>query len=235
MENSLPRLILILKIFVGLIIIIGLLLYGLKLIEPFSPPQNIIFSNITDHQATISWTTAKATKGAILVSKNGKFPILPLFTTVYKDDGEKNLNRMRFYTTHKVTMDNLNPKTNYKFRIYQGWKKVYEGSFNTGPTLQSISTPNPVYGKIVGADKKTPVVGALVYLQASSSAVLSTLTNTQGGWSVDLGNLRTKDLKMIYPVASGSGEFLVVETGKGRFKAETLVGQDKPWPDIILK
>ncbi|MDO8638165.1 MAG: fibronectin type III domain-containing protein [Candidatus Daviesbacteria bacterium] len=229
----------VLKIILGflcLIFIILVLLYALKLIEPSSPVLNLLTTNITDHQVSISWTTDKPTKGLIVISENGKFPLLPTFAKItYKDDGEKNLKREGFYTTHHITVGKLDPNKTYQYLIYQGWKKMVGGSFMTGSALSSISAPDPVYGRVLGADKKTGVIGALVYFQASSSAVLSTLTNTQGGWSVDLGNLRTRDLKMIYPLASESGELLVVETGKGKFKAETTMGKDKPWPDIIVK
>ena len=235
------------KILLGclLVLIAGFLLYYiLKLIEPSSPPQNVLISNITDHQATISWTTQKPAKGSLLVSKDGKFPLLPIFTKVFKDDGEKNLGKMNFYSTHKITLDNLNPTQTYNFRVYQGWKKRYQGSFQAGPALQSMNTPNPVYGRILSQDKK-PVIGALVYLQAineatksaktTRSALLSTLTNKEGRWSIDLANLRSFDLKDSYPVGENTTEEIMVDTGRSRVKASTSTKQDNPWPDVVLK
>lgn len=224
------------------IILAGLLLlaYALKLIEPSSEPQNILVSNITDQQVTVSWTTAKATRGLIVISENGQFPILPTFAKeVFKDDGEKKLARQRFYTTHHITIGNLTPNKTYQYLIYQGWKKIIQGQFTTGPTLSGISAPNPVYGRIISA-RKTPLVGALVYLQAETnekkSALLSTLTNSEGRWNLDLGNLRTKDLKFTYKISSNSAEMILVEgANKGRGKAFTTSGKDQPWPDIIIK
>ncbi|MBI2329897.1 fibronectin type III domain-containing protein [Candidatus Daviesbacteria bacterium] len=228
-----------------LVLVIGFLLYYiLKLIEPSSSPQNVLISNVTDHQATVTWTTQKPTKGALLVSDNGKFPILPIFTKIFRDDGEKLLGKMNFYPTHKVTVDNLDPNKTYQFRIYQGWKKKYQGSFTTGPVLQSINTPNPVYGRVLSSDKK-PIVGALVYLQvineasqsakATRSSLLSTLTNKEGRWSMDLANLRSFDLTDTYPVGNNTTEEIIVDTGRSRVKAQTTTKQDNPWPDIILK
>lgn len=227
-------------IVIGLAVVIGLLLYALKLIEPSSAPQNILVTNITDHQATISWTTAKATRSVVVVSENGKFPILPVFAKItYKDDGEKKLNRERFYTTHHVTIDGLVSNKTYQYLIYQGWKKMVQGKLTTGPTLASIITPNPVYGRVLSSDKK-PLVGAIVYFQADTdkerSALLSTLTNIEGRWNLDLGNLRTRNLKTAFKIASKSAEAVVVEAvNKGKGKAVTTLGKDKPWPDIILK
>lgn len=225
------------KIILGLLLfllVIFLLYYILKLIEPSGPPQNVLISNVTDHQVTITWTTQKPTKGALLVSDNGKFPILPIFTKVFKDDGEKLLGKMNFYPTHKVTIDNLEPNKSYQFRIYQGWKKKYQGNFTTGPALSSINTPNPVYGRVISQDKK-PVIGALVYFSASGSSLLSTLTNNEGRWSMDLANLRSRDLKNPFKIASSSAEMVIVDNSKTRVKATTTTKQDNPWPDIILK
>lgn len=227
-------------VFLGFLIVFVLFLYFVKLIEPSSVPQNVFISNVTDHQAAISWTTTKATRGAVLISEDGRFPLLPVFTTVYRDDGEKNLSKSGFYNTHFVTIGKLKSDTKYKFRIYQDWKRVYDGSFATGSTLESITTPNPVYGRVLSEDKKTAVAGALVYLQAvsgaSPSAFISTMTNTEGRWTLDLGNLRTTDFKDAFKVATSSAELVLVDgAAKGRFKAKTKPGQDKPWPDIILK
>lgn len=226
-------------IFLIVIGVILLLLYGLKLIEPSSPLQNVTFSNITDHQITVSWTTVKPTRATIYVSKDGKFPLLPFLSKdIYKDDGEKTLNRAHFYTTHKVTVGNLEPNRTYSFRIYQDWKRIYPGTLVTGSTLNSINLPNPVYGRVLKSDRK-PAIGVLVYFQATSSAtpsaLLSALTNKEGRWSLDLGNLRSKSLKSLFRISSSSAEIVVVDDGKQRFKAQSEQGKDKPWPDIVLQ
>lgn len=226
-------------------VVIGFLIYILKLIEPASPIQNLFLSNITDHQATLSWITGKPTRGQILLSEDNRFPLLPFWSKKWeKDDGEKSLNTTNFYLTHHITIGDLKPNQTYYFRIYQGWKSVYQGSFKTGITLSSILNPNPVYGRVLSSDQKTPVVGAIVYLgvekEASNSSILSTLTNKEGGWSLDLANLRSRNLYNFYllepKLATTAAEVLIVESGdESRFTARTKIGQDKPWPNIILK
>lgn len=241
------------KVFLPFILIfllgLGFLIYLTWLIEPYSRVKNILISNTTDHQSTISWTTAIPTKGVIIISSNSKFPILPIFAkNLLKDDGEKNSKKIGYYTTHHITIGALESAKEYQIRIYQGQKKVYEGQFTTAPTLSTLTTPNPVYGRVLKNDKKTPVVGAIVYLnlekESSPSALLSTLTNSKGGWSIDLANLRSKDLKTYFaveksPVDSSSGktkeQAVIVPSKGGSFKAEVTYGADKPWPDIILK
>lgn len=213
-------------------------IFIIELLEPFSYPLNINVSNITNAQASFSWTTEKPTKGEVFVSKNKNSPLLPYFQKMEKDDGEKKLNKSGYYLTHHVTVKNLTSETKYYFAIFQGWRKVYEGEFKTGKILSSLSLPNPVYGKILNAKKK-PLVGAIVLLEVETSSVfsslLSTLTNNDGRWSLDLGNLRTKDLNLNYKIASRATEKIIIETGQKKFKARTRSGFDKPWPDVILK
>lgn len=203
----------------------------LYIVEPFSQPERVYITNVSDHQATISWVTNKATKGEVLLSSA---------STSYKDDGEKKLKTTDFYTTHYVTLPDLEPETKYQFQIYQGMKKAYQGEFVTGPTLSSLSTPDPVYGKVVLANGKVPITGALVYLTVKNkdnlAATLSTLTNKAGGWSIDLANLRTINLKNRFPVATNSSELLIVEApGLTQQKLTSKPSQDKPWPDIVLR
>lgn len=217
---------------VGLVgFLIGLYFLGYLIswvVEPTSPPQNVFLSNITDHQATISWTTEKATKGAVKIGKD-----------LYKDDGDKDLKKQGFYTTHHVTITDLLPGTTYQFEIRQGAKSVYQGSFFTADGLLALTTPNPVYGRIL-KEGRTPVVGAIVYFRAEGargkSSLLSTLTNIEGRWSIDLGNLRASNLENTFQMSKGVQEEVVVEGGsQGRVKANTLVGEDRPWKDVILR
>ena len=222
------------------LIILPLLVYLTWLIEPSYQPQRLVLSNITDHQATVSWVTSIPTKGSIVLSTDSKFPLLPLFAKkIYKDDGEKNTKKVGHYTTHRVIVGDLSSQTKYQFRIYQGQKKVFQGEFTTASTLTSLNTPNPVYGRVLDADKKSPIIGAIVYLRvrnsASDSATLSTITNSQGGWSIDLANLRTRDLNSTFKLTRDSKEYIIAEAAsKGSVLVETTPGKDKPWPDIIL-
>ncbi|MDO8452882.1 MAG: fibronectin type III domain-containing protein [bacterium] len=216
---------------VGLLVA-GFLIFGvlpllIYLFEPSSPPLNIFLTNVSDKQATVSWTTLKPTKGAISIGK-----------ILYKDDGDKNLARQGFYTTHHVTLNNLQPSRIYQYVIKQGRHKQPGGRVQTGQVLESLQNPNPVYGKALTTDKK-PLVGAIVYFRISNgqsqSSLLSTLTNLEGGWTIDLANLRTKDLAKPFVVANSSLEEVVIEAGsKGNGKATTTPDKDTPWPDVTL-
>lgn len=217
-------------------VVLGIFLVAFAL-EPKSVIKSLVFSNITDHQITISWVTEKETKGVVVVSQ-GKLPVWPIFVKNYsKDDGEKSLKKVGRYITHHVTITNLNPDNKYKFKIFQGLKTAFNGEFRTFKTLDSLDGPNPIYGRVLSKDKR-PVIGAIIYLQAKtasqSSSLISSQTNLTGRWSLDLANLRTSNLDEGFDLKSNTLEIVIVETGKGKVKAETKQGQDKPWPDIII-
>ncbi len=124
----------------GITLLVALFFGLLYITEPYSPPKNVLISNITDHQATVSWTTDKATRGEVVV-------------VVEKDKRGKSY----LHTFHLVTIGNIEPKKEYQFKIYQGMRKVYEGRLQTGSQLASISMPNPIYGRVVEEDKKLPL------------------------------------------------------------------------------
>lgn len=227
-------------VFLSLILIILAVTVLTYFIEPTDSPQNVFISNISDHQATISWTTKKPTRGQAAVSLKNNLPFIPVFVKTHKDDGEKSLKQQNFYTTHHITINNLQPSTSYYFKIYQGLRGVYSGQLQTSPTLDFLPAPNPVYGKVVKGDGKTAVVGAMVYFWATTpdgqkSTLLSTLTSLDGGWSVDLANLRSQDLTKTFPYGKGVTEEIVVERGtRGKVKTQTVPGKDKPWGNVIL-
>lgn len=209
--------------------------------ESFSQPKNVLVSNVSDKKVSISWSSEKATQGIVLISDKNSFPLLPqLSSFVYKDDGEKHLKRIGRYTTHHVTIENLSPEKEYFYQIYQGIRIASKGKFKTAKTPSSLGLPDPVYGRILRADGKTPLVGAIIYLQVSNegshSAVLSTMTNLKGGWMIDLSSLKSGDLRFKFPVSNKSKEIIIIEAGNlGRLKAETNINKDQPWPDLLIK
>lgn len=219
------------------ILILGaIILAALYLLEPTSAVKNLFITNKTDHQATISWTTDKDTQGSVLISEDKNFPLLPLWSKNLYKEGEP---KAAYSTTHYINIGNLQPNKIYQFKVYQGLKEVYKGNFFTGSTLTSLPNPDPVYGRVLKADGKTPVTSAIVYFQvkdaSGSSALLSTVTNTEGRWTIDLGNLRTSNYRKAFSMGKKTSELLVVEAGNlGRVRSGALAGLDKPWPDIIL-
>ena len=226
----------------GILGVVFFILYlASYLLEPTSPIKSLLASNISDHQVSLSWVTDLPTKSNLVISSKNDIPTLPFFTkSGLKEDLDRNLRKSNYYLLHQTTITNLSKKQTYYFKIFQGLKTAYQGKFTTGESINVLLNPNPVYGTIYLNQQKTPAVGALVYLlvegKEGKSSVLSTQTNKSGRWSIDLANLRTLNLKDVYQIASNSSEQLIIEAGKkGKGKAKTTFGKDKPWPDLILK
>lgn len=216
------------KFLMILFILISLIPVANFFLEPTSPPQNILISNITEHQATVSWITEKPTKGKILLNKN-----------FWLDDWDKISQNENLYTNHHVTVKNLEADKVYQFKIYQGLRGNVEGKFKTAKSLDVLNHPNSVYGEVILENEK-PAVGVIVYLRlvtpTEKSAVLSTLTNKKGRWSLDLANIRSEGKLAPMNIPLKSTEQIIVEGGAlGRVKAETEYGKRKIWPTIILK
>ncbi|MCK9368750.1 fibronectin type III domain-containing protein [Candidatus Dojkabacteria bacterium] len=124
------------------------------------------------------------------------------------------------YYTHHVTIANLNPNTQYYFRIGNGVKTwnvssvdktinefdfpVAEAfSFKTFDDPANLTSPNPAYGRLTTLEKDkdglltdNSATDAIVFIKAmkfdgsNGSNLLSSVTNNDGGWTVDKSNLR---------------------------------------------
>lgn len=230
--------------FLFIFLILAIFFALIWLIEPTVSPQNLRISNLTDSSATVSWTTPqKRTKGFVHYSTSSSFPLFSFLpfpkTEKALDDTDRLTQKIGRYTLHHVALNSLQPNTRYYFKIYTGFHRYGQGSFTTGSTLKTLGSPQPVYGQATD-DQKKPVVGALVYLALKNgekqSALLSTLTNKEGRWQLDLGNARSGDLKNAFPVTAQTQEELVVEAGtRGKGKIVFSLDNDAPAPTIILK
>lgn len=224
-----------------LLILVGVVLF--YILMPVYPPQNLGITNLTDHQAVLSWVTKRPTESTIILADSkGGFPVLPAFSkNLHKDDYDKQSLILGKYATHYVTIPNLEPNREYKYRIYEGIKKVFEGRFVTIAPTSALPAPDPVYGTVYLSDGQTPAPGIMVYLRIASndiySGTLSALTNPSGKWSIDLSNLRSIDLKESF--VRNPDKYVaqvMVEGGTlGRFKIAADQSTMRPFPNILLK
>ena len=156
-----------------IILLILLFLYALIwmlsfFLEPQSPVKSLYISNLTDHQVTLSYITEKPVKGTVAVSKN-KLPLIPLFTKkIYKDDFDKGRKNEGRYTTHHITITDLEPGIKYNFKIFEGIRGVYQVKVNTPGAVSTFLVPYPVYGRILTKDQK-PALRTLIYLTVYSN------------------------------------------------------------------
>ncbi len=126
------------------------------------------------------------------------------------------------YYTHHVTLKNLDSEKEYFFKVGDGYLSwgldssrqvvdedeyptVTEFSMKTFSILDSVEEPNPAYGSVIGVVKEGENYGededvdALVFARLvsfdtdSESTLLSSVTNSSGGWYVDKSMVRQED------------------------------------------
>lgn len=165
------------------------------LTEPTAPPQRVRITNVTGNSSTISWLTEKPTRGYVLVSQKPWLLALPFlnrfFAQVFADD------HGQISTVHHITLNNLKSDTTYFYLIAAGWrtyKIAQEGNIfpriKTAEVQESPPLPNPRYGQVLKKDGITAAFPVIIYITpligTQREATLSTITNIEGGWALDL-------------------------------------------------
>ena len=236
MNKSLLHRLILFVCLLALLLAIAVVFHAIQ--RSLQKPRNVTLSNLSESQVTISWTTDEPTDQQVIIttSLNSLPNDIPLLSkgTIASSNGISQV--------HSVTLRNLKPSGVYYYRIYQKPYSVYQGRIKLAEKLTSLSKPYPVYGRVLGPDRKAPLSGALVYLRAfnpkeasKSSSLISTTTNADGRWSLDLSLLRKANLKEPYQLTEGLLEEIVVEAGSlGRVRATTTIHRDEPWPDVFL-
>lgn len=211
--------------------------------EPTASPENVRISNITDSSASVSWTTEKPTHAFVFWSQKDWPLVLPyfwrFFTTGAADEVES------LSTVHHVTVSGLEPQQSYRFLITTGVRAYYSQTggqgfplLTTGKILENPTTPYPAYGKITREDGIFPAEQALIYLTAQNSSglslSLSTITNLDGNWALDLSNLRASTGEQFVISEDAT---LTMETTHPQLGSATetfQIGQHSPAPLINL-
>lgn len=181
-------------------------------------PQEIKVSNIADNAFTISWITAKPTTGFVQYGE-----VESLGETAGDDrDAKPRL-------THHVTLKNLNPQTNYFYKIDNGAIATQ----TTAPVTQNPpAVPEPIFGKVTKADGNIPQE-ALVYLQLENGSLLSSYIRDNGNWLITLNNARTKDL-LNYITVSDENTVSILVSGEGKAEVQGKVGDRDTFSKIVL-
>lgn len=222
---------------------------------PSLPPSEVKITNITDSSLAISWVTDEPTRGGVVLSTqpNRILRSLEFFLCEYFSfDCLTFLDKIDKPSDNcYVFLNNLQPESSYYYRIVSGgrfWKNDKEGgilpSLKTTTVLEELSLPNPVFSWVLQGDGQSVVSGALVFLSliggeersVVKSQSLSTFTDSDGIWQVDLGNLRS--LESNESISPLPGDLLLIEVWApdGRKFAEFAeIGQEIDIEPIILK
>ena len=173
-------------------------------------------TNVRDTSFTIIWTTNSAVTGFLKWGVSGNEPV----RVAYDPRGSLSVS-----TVHSVTVNDLQPSTQYAFDIVAGntvfTNSGYHFDVTTGPTIP-VTAPDLAAGRVTLVSNKAPG-GALVRLNASNStggsATISALVTASDSstWVLDLGSLRTPDLSRSYPT---SGDTTVTIEAFGGFTGE---------------
>lgn len=233
-----------LKIFIIIILaFLDLFLFYIVFTKPISPsyqPKNVFISNITSSQATISWTTKKPSETLVLLSQSKNFPILPQFSKKrFRDDKDLAFGNPAKLNLHHVSVSDLMPNKTYRFGIYSGIKKVRQVKFTTAPEVEK-PTSKVISGKVLKSDKISPAPGVNIFFRAltssSSSALISAFTDVKGEWEMDIGNLKSKDLKNEFPINKKVRQRIIIDaTPLGRFQTASRSADLRRWPTVVLR
>jgi hypothetical protein len=197
-------------------------------------PEKVRITNIADNKFSVSWTSKAATTGAVEYGKAGEK--LDSKKTDDRDSGTT----QSAYTTHHVTIEGLQPSTEYSFRILSGEKPTrFDNNGSpyltaTGPVVGATPTSQNFYGKIEQPSKQ-PAGGSIVYVTLPGGATASTLVTESGNYAITLSTMRASDLKSYVkydPTATIVS--VTVESGKQQSVATVTMANSAPVPTITL-
>jgi hypothetical protein len=169
------------------------------------------------------------------------------------------------YYVHHVTVFDLDESSKYGFKVGNGWRfwsynsvkqdvtendspvaSAFEFTTYNHPT--SIPAPSPAYGKVFGMvkvdgqfltedeSKDSVVFYRLIRDDGTKSNILSSVTNEQGGWTVDRSNWRDSDGSLVRftPNADTAELWLNYQDVAPREKRVLLLGVDDEPADGLL-
>lgn len=190
-------------------------------------------TNVTDTRFTVNWVTDKPLPGS------GSVQYGTSASSLTQSAVEVSPVSGAVGDVHTVTVRNLAPSTVYYYSIVDAGMTANNGGaayqVTTGKTISSGTTNRTVTGHINQAsstNSNPPAVGVLVTMQildntglngggSSQSAPMSTLTDSQGNWSLSL-NARTSDLSSAFNYNPTSGDYVLVSVEGGSLGASLV-------------
>lgn len=155
-------------------------------------PKKVQMSNLTDTGFSVTFLTDDPTAGFV------KYGTTPNKLTQQGDQRDQQSGSVDQYTLHQVTVERLQPNTEYHYVIGTGKGATFdnEGKPFTIKTAKRLTTQpktQSVYGTAT-TNTGAPAEGSVVFVTPSGNAgVLSSLVSSSGSWAVTLSNARTKD------------------------------------------
>jgi hypothetical protein len=226
---------------VGLLLFVALVLGGIYYFQLKNPktasgiiPDKVRITNIADNKFSVSWVSNEATTGSVEYGQVGE-----KLTKVAYDERDSATNKGS-YVTHHVTIEGLQPSTQYAFRILAGTKPTRfdnNGSpytTSTGTVIGATPASQNFYGNIQ-LPSKQPADGAIVYITLPGGATASTLVRESGNYAFTLSTMRSSDLRSYVkydPMATIAS--VTVESGKQQSVASVSLANSAPVPTITM-
>ncbi|TXH62560.1 MAG: hypothetical protein E6Q84_01015 [Thiothrix sp.] len=189
-------------------------------------PTQIKITNIADNKFSVSWTTKAPSQGKIEYGLVGE-----KITLLKGDDRGDNYRG----STHHVSVVNLQPNTQYAFRILVNENARFDNNgtpyaVNTASIINEIPAARSLYGQIEGADEN-----AIVYLSLPGAVPYSSLVKNNGSYSIPISTIRSSDLKQYVsydPAATIIG--LTVDNGLKSSQITVTTQNINPVPTFTL-
>ncbi len=190
-------------------------------------PKSVKITNISDNKFSVSWKTEIATKGAIEYGSVGE----KLSKQVKDDRGNDYIG-----LTHHITITDLQPGTNYGFRLLSGDSlrrfdnngSVY--TVTTGATIASVPAARSLYGDISGGSEDT-----LVYITLPDAQPASLTLNKSGSYSIPISTIRSANMKSFVSYdPSATIVSMIVDNGKVESQVTVSTTNMSPVPTITM-
>lgn len=188
---------------------------------PNLAPQNVTLSNITDSEVTISWQTTQPTVSFVTFSAKGASPETVL-------DDTDNL-KPKPHSLHYITIKNLQPQSEYSFKIVSGKFSTEEQSFKTAKFTLTQNGFAPIRGAVF--DNTTPLENGVAYLSIIGAVVQSSRITSLGNFIIPISLMRQEDLSDIFQPTADEDAKLTIISDKGTATALIKIkpeGQDLP-------
>lgn len=196
-------------------------------------PAKVIITNISDNKFSVSWTTVATAPGSVEYGVVGE-----KLTSIAKD--ERDTASPGQYITHHVTLEGLQPSTQYAFRILSGPTPTRfdnNGSpytATTGPVIGATPASQNFYGNVELASKQ-PAGGTIVYLTLPGGSTSSTLVKESGNYAFTLSTMRTSDSRSYIKFdPSATIASVTVESGTQQTTSSVSLANSAPVPPIII-
>ncbi len=225
----------------GLLLVVAVVASGFYYYKQINPqigstitPQKVQITNVADNKFSVSWVTETGAVGVVEYGQVGE-----KLTKQASDERDKG-QTTGSYQTHHISIEGLQPSTQYAFRIKSGESLT---SFDnggspytvtTGPVIGSTPVSKNFYGTVELPSKQS-TRGTIVYVALPGAAVASTLVNESGNYAITLSTIRASDLRgyaQFDPAATIVS--VTLDSGKQQSTATVSLANATPVPTIIL-